>query len=162
MYPMAIGNKQKKGNAEWKASDKLFRSLKLENETWLDWKNVEKALNFDVLLKEIESSINSVFETFDNNTEINLNDPIDKHKVLSKICKEFNIVIPSKDLSGIQTKTDIVGWIFKKEKENMIKKWRRERYMPYNLPENLIVELPWYYCLGKERSPWTRPMGTKA
>ena len=43
----------------------------------------------------------------------------------------------------------------------MIKKWHRERYMHYNLPSNLIVELPWFYCLGNENSPFKRPLGVK-
>ena len=67
--------------------------------------------------------------------------------------------IPSTQLRNIKTIEDVVDWIVCFERNKIMKRWHRERYMPYNLPHNLTVELPWFYCMGNEASPWKRPMG---
>ena len=82
-------------------------------------------------------------------------------QLLAKICQAFTVQIQSSDLRTIRCEEDIVEWLYNKERNEMIKKWHRERYMPYNLPDNLIVELPWFYCLGNENSPFKRPLGVK-
>ena len=81
---------------------------------------------------------------------------------MAKICQSFSAQIQSSDLRNIRCENDIVEWLYKKERNEMIKKWHRERYMTYNLPSNLIVELPWFYCLGNENSPFKRPLGVKS
>ena len=82
-------------------------------------------------------------------------------QLLAKICQSFTVQIQSSDLRTIRCEEDIVEWLYNKERNEMIKKWHRERYMPYNLPDNLSVELPWFYCLGNENSPFKRPLGVK-
>lgn len=70
----------------------------------------------------------------------------------------MNVNIPSSELRQIESVQDVIDWVCCHERNKMIKKWHRERYMPHNLPSNLTVELPWFYCLGNE-APWKRPLG---
>ena len=76
------------------------------------------------------------------------------------ICSEFKVSIESANLSELNTDNDVLNWLLKYQKTKMQQKWHRERYMPYNLPKNLIVELPWFYSLDLKQ-PWKKPLGAK-
>jgi len=111
------------------------------------------------LHQEIEKNVGEIVNSFDY--KIRFANPSDRSKLLSRICSAFTVQIQSADLSSIRSEEDIVEWLYNKERNDMIKKWHRERYMAYNLPSNLIVELPWFYCLGNEDSAFKRPLGVK-
>ena len=144
--------------------DVNYKKLDLKYRYWKSWKNVEQQLDFNTMYNNIKIIVDETINNINTkqNNILSFNNVNDKAKLLDKICKIFNVQIMSIELREINNINDLIIWLLNKERNEMIKKWHRERYMPYNLPKNLIVELPWFYCLSDESSAWKKPFGKKA
>jgi hypothetical protein len=133
-------------------------NLVLENTSWMKWDAIEGQMDLATIESEARESIDNIIESL--GAEVRFSNAADKAKILAKVSRHFEMPMKSALLRDMRSKEDVVAWVLNEHRRRMIKHWHRQRYLPHNLPKNLTVELPWFYCLGDEGSPWIKPLGS--